>query len=465
MYPPRSRTRKNNKPSNKRRRRTVWAWINVSLLLMIAALLTYAFLGDPDPSGDPPPAAAIFSSPSPEQGDAEPEPTISAQPTPEPSPAAESSSEPSAETTPKTTPVPTEPGPSLAPEASSAPESTYDPVDKGSTRNSSSSQISGLPENAGKTVKLSFAGDVIFSGKAGEILQQKGYDYSYADLDGMFKKDDLSILNLETPITTGGVGAANKQFVFKGEPRALDSLKAAGVDAVNLANNHTLDQGEEGLLDTLNHLNKRGIPYVGGGANAAEAYSAKYFERNGIRIALLGFTRVLPAMEWQAQAGKPGVASVYDSAEALKVIAGARKKADLVIVMVHWGKERMEQYDSVQQALGRSFIDAGADLVMGGHPHVLQGIEPYKGKWIAYSTGNFIFTRSLTRATWDTAVFQAECSAQGQCSMKLSPMSAELAKPVPMNEVDGQLLLHKVQSLSSGLVKIGNDGNVVQVVK
>lgn len=323
--------------------------------------------------------------------------------------------------------------------------------------------VSGLPvDSAGKTVKLNFAGDVIFSGKVGELLEKNGYDYSYAALNGLFKQDDLTILNLETPITTGGVGAANKQFVFKGAPKALDSLKAAGVDAVNLANNHTLDQGEEGLLDTLSHLNERGIPYVGGGANAAEAYSARYFERQGIRIALLGFTRVMPRSDWMAGTNKPGVASVYDSAEALKAIAAAKKQADLVVVVVHWGKERMEQYDKTQQALGHSFIDAGADLVMGGHPHVLQGIEPYKGKWIAYSTGNFIFTRSSVRSTWETAVFQAECNITGQCSLKLNPMDAELGQPVPMNEVNGQLLLHKVEALSSGLVKIGSDGTVVQ---
>ena len=99
---------------------------------------------------------------------------------------------------------------------------------------------------------------------------------------------------------------------------------------------------------------------------------------------------------------------------------------------------------------------------MGGHPHVLQGIEPYKGKWIAYSTGNFIFTRSTTPATWETAVFQAECGITGQCSLTLHPMDAELGQPVPMNDADGQLLLNKVQSLSSGLVKIGNDGRVTQ---
>ncbi|KWX76830.1 hypothetical protein AMQ84_14240 [Paenibacillus riograndensis] len=465
MYPPRSRTRKNNRQSRKRRRRTAWAWINVSLLLMITALLTYSFMGGDGKDGQPPPAAEVASSPSPDPGEAAASvpptltPSLAPEATPEPEPS--NSPSPAAEIT----PVPTEPEHTPAPEESAVPEKTDDPGDTGTPQAADSGLISGLPENAGTTVKLNFAGDVIFSGKAGQLLKQKGYDYSYAALDGIFKKDDLTVLNLETPITTGGVGAANKQFVFKGEPKALDSMKAAGVDAVNLANNHTLDQGEEGLLDTLEHLNKRGIPYVGGGVDAAEAYSAKYFERNGIRIALLGFTRVMPVMEWKAEAGKPGVASVYDSAEALKAVAAAKKKADLVVVVVHWGKERMEQYDSVQQSLGHSFIDAGADLVIGGHPHVLQGIEPYKGKWIAYSTGNFIFTRSQTRATWDTAVFQAECSVEGQCSMKLKPMNAELAQPVPMNEVDGQLLLHKVESLSSGLVKIGSDGSVVQVVK
>lgn len=334
------------------------------------------------------------------------------------------------------------------------------------TTGSGSGLVAGLPENtSGATVKLSFAGDIIFSGKAGALLEQKGYDYSYSALDGMFKKDDLTVVNLETPITTRGVGAKNKQFVFKGPPKALDALKAAGVDAVNLANNHTLDQGEEGLLDTLKHLGERGIPHVGAGRNSQEAYSAQYFERNGIKIALLGFTRVMPVIEWKAEAGKPGLASVYDSAEGLKAIAAAKQKADIVVVVVHWGRERMEQYDKTQQALGHSFIDAGADLVMGGHPHVLQGIEPYKGKWIAYSTGNFIFTRGSIPATWETAVFQAECSKQGQCALKLKPMDAELAQPVPMNDADGQLLLHRIQSISSGLIKVRNDGTVIQAVK
>lgn len=429
-------------------------------------MLTFYFIVDNEKNiSAPPPAAEETAAPSPENTPQET--MVAVSPTPEAEPTATIA--PTPEVTPEPEPSPT-PEPVNSPEATSAPDAEDNPGDAGNADESTegsaspgSGAVSGLPEDAsGETVKLNFAGDVIFAGRVGELLQKKGYDYSYAALDGLFKKDDLTVVNLETPITTGGVGAADKQYVFKGAPEALDALKNAGVDAVNLANNHTLDQGEEGLMDTLDHLSKRNIPYVGAGSDRKEAYSALYFERKGIKIALLGYTRVLPKMEWMAGAKKPGLASVYDSAEALKAIAAAKKQADLVVIVVHWGKERMEQYDAAQQALGRSFIDAGADLVMGGHPHVLQGIEPYKGKWIAYSTGNFIFTRSTNPATWETAVFQAECSAKGQCSLQLSPMNAELGQPVPMNEADGQLLLHKVESLSAGLVKINNDGTVVQ---
>ena len=469
MYPPRSNNRQKNKRSSKGRRRTVWTWVNVSLLLLISAMLTYYFIGDRDSgTASAPPVAEIVVSPSPSADDAAaPEPSATATPGTEPS----MTPDPSPSATPEISPTPS---PSQETAVSPSPDSSGTAADAGNTEGDDSASapaaggqtVSGLPQDAsGATVKLNFAGDVIFSGKVADLLQKKGYEYSYSALDGMFKKDDLTIVNLETPITTGGVGAENKQYVFKGAPEALDALKSAGVDAVNLANNHTLDQGEQGLLDTLNNLGTRGIPYVGAGKNSKEAYTAQYFERNGIKIALLGFTRVIPHSDWMAGASKPGVASVYDSSEALKTIAAAKKKADLVVVVVHWGKERVEQYDTAQQALGRSFIDAGADLVMGGHPHVLQGIEPYKGKWIAYSTGNFIFTRSTTPATWETAVFQAECSIKGQCSLTLHPMDAELGQPVPMNDADGQLLLNRVQSLSSGLIKIGSDGRVAQAGK
>lgn len=468
MYPPRSRTRQKAKHKNKRSSRKVWPWVNAGLLLLITAMLTYYFIDENNQGGSaPPPVAQPIASPSPDNSVLEPTPTVA--PTPEPT----ESPVPSPTATPEVTPAPTiesdTGSETQAPEISVTPSPTTNAeTDEESSEGTNSDPVSGLPPDGsvtGDTVKLNFGGDIIFSGRAGELLDKKGYDYSYAALDGLFKKDDLTVVNLETPVTTGGVGAADKQYVFKGPPKALDALKKAGVDAVNLANNHTLDQGEDGLRDTLSHLTQRGIPYVGAGLNSKEAYSAQYFERKGIKIALLGFTRVIPKSDWMAGKNKPGLASVYDSAEGLKAIAQAKKQADLVVVVVHWGKERIEQYDSKQQSLGHSFIDAGADLVIGGHPHVLQGVEPYKGKWIVYSTGNFIFTRSTVPATWETAVFQAECNIKAECSMQIKPMYAELAQPVPMNDVDGQLLLNRVEALSSGRVKIDSDGKVKQVTK
>jgi poly-gamma-glutamate capsule biosynthesis protein CapA/YwtB (metallophosphatase superfamily) len=462
MYPPRSRSRQKDKQKSKRKRRTVWAWINAGLLIMITLALTYSFMDDKDKGiSPPPPVAEATALSTPDIAAQETAPTVTSTPEPSEPPV------PSPTVAPKATPTPKVD--SVENIETQAPEETVSPsTNEVSSEVSGNELVSGLPsenKTSGKTVTLDFAGDVIFSGKAGELLEKKGYGYSYAALGDMFKKDDLTVVNLETPITTGGVGATNKQFVFKGSPKALDALKAAGVDAVNLANNHTLDQGEQGLIDTINHLAERGIPHVGAGLNSKEAFSAQYFERKGIKIALLGFTRVMPASDWMAGKNKPGIASVYDSAEGLKAIAAAKKNADLVVVIVHWGKERVEQYDNIQQSLGHSFIDAGADLVIGGHPHVLQGVEPYKGKWIAYSTGNFIFTRSSVPATWETAIFQAECSIKGQCSLKLIPMTAELAQPVPMNDIDGQRLLKKVETLSPGRVSIGSDGKVTQAKK
>lgn len=248
------------------------------MLLLMTAMLTYYFIGDHDKeNAAPPPPSEMVVSPSPDAVTPEPEATAtvtpevtaSAEPTPDPSTEASPVQENIAEATP-------------SPEASRAPETATgsgDDGDGGDGGQNTVDAVSGLPENAGDTVTLNFAGDVIFAGKVGELLQKKGYDYSYSALNGMFKKDDLTVVNLETPITTGGVSAENKQFVFKGAPEALDALKSAGVDAVNLANNHTLDQGEQGLLDTLSNLSKRGIPYVGAGADSKEAYTTQYFER------------------------------------------------------------------------------------------------------------------------------------------------------------------------------------------
>lgn len=309
------------------------------------------------------------------------------------------------------------------------------------------------------TVHLSFVGDVMMSGNVEKTLLDQGFDYPYTYVNTLFSQDDYTVANLETPVTTRGTPSDNKAYVYKSSPEALSAMKAAGIDAVNLANNHSMDQGVEGLLDTFFALEQQKIDYVGAGPDAARAYAPVYVERNGIRLALLGFSRVVPQVSWYAGSSKPGVAASYDPTAAVQAIQEAKEAADLVIVIAHWGQEKVDFPVDHQKTLARAYIDAGADLIVGGHPHVLQGFERYKNKWIAYSLGNFIFTRASEPKTWESMVLQASCTKQGACELQMHPYHAELAQAVPMNESDGAALLKRIESISEN-VRIQSDGRV-----
>jgi len=309
------------------------------------------------------------------------------------------------------------------------------------------------------TVKLTFAGDIMMSGNVEKRLLEEGYDFPFVHVKPLFLQDDYTIANLETPVTSRGTPSENKAFVYKSSPDAVPAMKEAGIDAVNLANNHSMDQGVEGLLDTIAALDEHQIAYLGAGADAKRAYAPVYVERNGIRIALLGFSRVIPEVSWYAGKAQPGLAASYDPTLATQAIQDAKKDADLVIVIAHWGKEKVDFPVDHQKTLARAYIDAGADLIVGGHPHVLQGFEQYQGKWIAYSMGNFIFTRAVEPKTWDSMVLQAACTKKGDCEVTMLPYHAELGQAVPMTESDGAALLKRIESLSEQ-VRIDTDGLV-----
>ncbi|WP_339321581.1 CapA family protein [Paenibacillus sp. FSL W8-0194] len=492
MYPPRSQKKRSGSKNRKLKQRRVWLTVNACLLMMIVILLAVYFLADyrqsaagvppqkPAPAnteqhesppegqkenGTPPDAAADDGKDRPEGGNSDKaKDSVEEQGEPETKPQ-ETKPEESERPEQKTADKPQDEG-KKQPAGQAEKNPPADAAEKKTGPKDAGQEDSDAPKghkivkDNGKSVTIHFVGDMIFSGKVETLLEKKGYSYPFAYLGDMFKKDDLTLGNLETPVTTGGVGAKNKQFVFKSSPKALEALRAAGMDAVNLGNNHILDQGEVGLLDTIKYLDQSGIQYVGAGKNADRAYQPVYFNRGGMTIAVIGASRVYPETNWAAGANKPGVASAYDKASrVIASITEARKKADLVIVMVHWGIERALTPNDIQKKLGHDFVDAGADLIIGGHPHVLQGLEQYKGKWIAYSTGNFIFTKSSTPSTWKTAVFQARCKTSG-CSMKLVPYHAELGQPVPMNAQEGGRLMKELQNLSIGGVKISADGVV-----
>ncbi|RGL32074.1 CapA family protein [Paenibacillus polymyxa] len=453
MYPPRSQRNEGRKKARKPKIGKAWIITNLVLLLMIVGLFGYYYIFERDSSDSLAENAQYSQTEKNIQ-------TGSANDDEYPTPSgSEEVNETKESTVPDTSSSPVTTPDTNASEGNSSGAKSSSEKDRQAQENSPKKDANNDDANS-PAVTLHFIGDVQFSGKVEQRLEQNGFDFPYQYLGSLFHKDDLTIANLETPVTTNGVGALNKTYVYKSSPKALTAMAAAGIDAVNLANNHILDQGTSGLLDTLNYLDEKGIAHAGAGRNAKEAYAPHYFERNGIKIALLGATRVMPEANWNAGAQQPGVAGAYDSTAIVKSIREARNQADLVIVVAHWGKERATALESHQTELSHAFIDAGADLVVGGHPHVLQGMEQYKGKWIAYSTGNFIFSKSTVPATWDTAIFQATCTRNGDCKMKLTPYRADLGQPIPLKDAEASKILQKVAALSPSNVSIGVDGTV-----
>ncbi|WP_261381658.1 CapA family protein [Paenibacillus cremeus] len=309
-------------------------------------------------------------------------------------------------------------------------------------------------------VKLSFVGDVMFASKVEELLQKNGYDYPFKYVKQYLEKADIAVANLETPITTRG-SAQSKEYVYRSSPAALPELKKAGIDLVNLANNHSMDYGPDSLLDTLDHLDGQSLLHVGAGRTLQDAYKPVIVEQQGIKVAFLGFSRVVPEASWYAAKAKPGIAGTYDAKLPLEAIAAARAEADLVVVISHWGEERKERPNKTQTDLAHQYIDQGADLVIASHPHVLQGFEQYKGKWIAYSLGNFIFTTNENAETWDSMILEAACTKARACSLSMVPILTKWAQPIRMVEEDGRKLFERMSQLSIN-AKVDTEGRIEQ---
>ncbi|CAM4312234.1 CapA family protein [Paenibacillus tarimensis] len=314
-------------------------------------------------------------------------------------------------------------------------------------------------EDDGAKVRLAFVGDILLAASVEKIMRTNGMGFPYEKALPYLQEPDLTAANLENPITTRGVPAEDKQYVFKGHPDLVPSLVEAGIDVVSLANNHTLDQGVEGLLDTIRHLREAGLPSMGAGHNDTEAFEPAVLEAQGFSVAYFGLSRVVPDGKWKADKDRAGVAESYDSTRAVAAIKRARAEHDLIVVMVHWGEETKDFPVDTQKRLARDYIDAGADLVIGSHPHVLQGFEQYKGKWIAYSLGNFIFNMTHTPRTRDTGVLDAVCSRSGSCELQLHPMKAENSQPAPLAGEEARKLLKWVESISFD-VAIDKEGRI-----
>lgn len=235
------------------------------------------------------------------------------------------------------------------------------------------------------SVRLAWLGDVMLADGPGRVIARGGDPFSA--VMAALKAADLRIANLECVIATGGTRVA-KPWTFRADPRVLDVLRRH-VDVVSLANNHSGDFGPTAFTQMLGRLERAALPYFGGGTDLRAAHRPAIVERQGLRIALLGYNEMFPR-QFEAGPASPGIAWADDE-QIVADIRTARTQADIVIPYMHWGQEHSETAHARQRALARLMIRAGADAVVGTHPHVRQDVEMIDGKPVIYSLGNFIF--------------------------------------------------------------------------
>ena len=249
---------------------------------------------------------------------------------------------------------------------------------------------------ADREASLVFVGDIMVAERPGELIA-RGVD-PFQPFAPLLASHDLRIGNLECVVATGGAALA-KPYTFRADPGVLPVLKRH-FDAMSLANNHSGDFGKAAFAEQLDLMRGAGLAGFGGGRNATEAHAPLVIERNGLRIALLGYLEFKPR-SFEADATRPGVAWSGEDEQVIEDIVAARTvhHADIVIPFMHWGWEEEAQPSPRLRAFARRMIDAGADMVVGGHPHVTQGAEVYRGKPIVYSLGNFLFNGFETEAT------------------------------------------------------------------
>lgn len=241
-------------------------------------------------------------------------------------------------------------------------------------------------------ITLSFAGDCtlgtdtsfLYKYSFPYVLAENNNDYAYffSGVKQIFEADDLTLVNLETTLTEA-TKPANKKFRFKGDPSYIRILEEASVEVVNIANNHTMDYLKKGFDDTLSVLKNAGVEYSG--REYMPCITVK-----GVKVAFIGYT-----------AWDEGVREKLRES-----IRQAKTEAQIIIVSLHWGRERVYVQDEEQVSLAHFCIDNGADAVIGHHPHVLQGVEYYKGRYIAYSLGNFCFGGNRNPSDKDSMIFR-----------------------------------------------------------
>jgi poly-gamma-glutamate capsule biosynthesis protein CapA/YwtB (metallophosphatase superfamily) len=296
-------------------------------------------------------------------------------------------------------------------------------------------------------VILRFGGDVLLAGYY-ESAMDDGPAQAFDGFPALADAD-VAMVNLECPVTVHGA-KVSKPFNFRMSPRYLRVLSDAGIDIVSLANNHIYDYGKEGLFDTISYLDSVAIRHVGAGRDGEEAYRPVVCTLRGHTVAFLAYYGGGEAPG--AGRNSSGVAR-RELGRIVNAITSVRRDsgATYVVVNLHWGTEKAEKPDASQRAFARALIDAGADAVIGHHPHVLQGIELYRSGVIVYSLGNFVFGGN-SRSTYDTGLMEIRLGTGGPRYSFLPVRIADWRAKL-LSGPDSAFVIERVRRLSTGFAR------------
>lgn len=316
-------------------------------------------------------------------------------------------------------------------------------------------------------VTLAFGGDICFHDDFSNMNAYRSrtngiFDCISSDLMNEMQQSDILMLNNEFPYSNRGTPTPEKTYTFRSKPENVSILHDMGADIVSLANNHAYDYGPDALCDSIDILNEAGIPFVGAGKNLDEAKKPVYFTINNQVLAYVSATqieRLANPDTKEATATTPGVLRTLDPTCFLEVIKEAEANSDFVIVFVHWGSENTDVVEASQRELATKYVEAGADLIIGGHTHCLQGMEYINHVPVIYSLGNFWFNSK----TMDTCLVKVTLNSKSKIEQfKILPCIQENCSTRLADPMEQARILTYMQSISHDGATIQGDGTVIE---
>ena len=307
-------------------------------------------------------------------------------------------------------------------------------------------------------------GDTMMGSWASQVIADSGVTYPFENLRNTVSGADVFFTNLEAPFGTAGT-AFEKKFTFRVKPSLVQVLLDGGVNLVSLANNHIMDFGSICLDQTIETLQNNAIYYAGAGKNLKQARKPAIIEAKGKRIGFLAYSLTFPEEFWASDTSA-GTCFPFEEF-AFNDVRALKQQCDFVIISCHWGQELMETPKKYQVKLAHRLIDNGADLILGHHPHIVQGIEQYKDKWIAYSLGNFIFG-SYSESARDSFIFKITVNEAFETTAQVIPINVYNKdvnfRPVILDGENRDAFFLKLKNLSvelnSGTFGITNEGMI-----